>query len=140
MDDDPYGFCYQIEKDAAKEFDKSGLAALKRQIRARFEAASTAKPAAGKPLGHQPEYLHRRYGEVLRTLYLAQRNVAAYVALTTQAGLTAQDCHALATMLVTRRKPDEALAWVEREMALDRENPHGWTKAGYLLTKIHREC
>src|ERR1017187_7223992 len=80
MDDDPYGFCYQIEKDAAKEFDKAGLAAFERQIRARFEAASTAKRAPGTPAGHQPEYLRRRYGDALRTLYLAQKNVAAYVA------------------------------------------------------------
>jgi hypothetical protein len=139
IDDDPYGFCYEIEKDAAKEFDKTGLAAFERQIRARFEAASTAKPAPGKPLGHQPEYLRRRCSDVLRTLYLAQRNVAAYSALVTQTGLTTKDCHALATMLVTRRKPEEALAWAERGIALDRENPHGCTTAGYQLIRIHRE-
>ena len=139
MDDDPYGFCYQIEKDAVKAFDKAGLAGFERQIRARFEAASAYKPAPGKPLGQQPEYLRRRYSEVLRTLYLTRRDVAAYVALTTQTGLTAQDCHALATMLVTRRKPDEAFAWAERGIALDRENPHGCTKAGYELTRLHRE-
>jgi len=139
MDDDPYGFCYEIERDAAKAFDKAGLAAFERQMRARFEAAATAKPAPGKPLGHEPEYLRRRYGDVLRTLYLAQRNVAAYVALTTETGLTVKDCHAVTTMLVTRRKPDEALAWVERGIALDRENPHGITTAGFELTRIHRE-
>ena len=139
MDNDSYGFCYQIEKDASKEFDKAGLAAFERQIRVRFEAASTAKRAPGKPAGHQPEYLRRRYGDALRTLYLAQKNVAAYVALTAQTGLTAQDCPALATMLVTRRKLDEALAWAERGMALDRENPHGCTTAGFQLTRIHRE-
>jgi hypothetical protein len=27
MDDDPYGFCYHLKKDAAKVFDKAGLAA-----------------------------------------------------------------------------------------------------------------
>ena len=43
MDDDPYGFCYQIEKDAAKAFDKAGLAAFERQIQARFEAAATVR-------------------------------------------------------------------------------------------------
>ncbi len=138
-DDDPYGFCYQIEKDAAKAFDKAGLAAFERQIRARFEAARTAKPTPGTPLGHQPEYLRRRYSEALRALYLTRRDVPAYVALTTQTGLTAQDCHALATMLMTRRKLDEALAWAERGIALDQENPHGWTKAGYVLTQLHRE-
>jgi tetratricopeptide (TPR) repeat protein len=139
MDDDPYAFCYQIEKDAAKAFDKAGLAAFERQIRARFEAVAAAKPAPGKPLGHQPEYLRRRGSEILRTLYLAQGNLAAYVALTTQTGLTVQDCHSLATMLVTRRKPEEALAWAERGLALDQENPHGCTTAGFKLIGLHRE-
>jgi tetratricopeptide (TPR) repeat protein len=133
MDNDPYSFCYQIEGDAAKAFDKAGLAAFERRIRARFEAASTAKPEPGKRLGHEAEYVLRRNGEILRTLYLAQKDVAAYVALTTRTGLTAKDCHSLATMLVKRRKPEEALAWVERGIALD------GAKADYLLTDLHRE-
>ena len=139
MDNDNYGFFYQIETDAAKVFNKAGLAAFERKMRARFEAAATAKPAPGTPPGHEAEYRRRRSSEALRTLYLAQRNVAAYLALTDRTGLTAQDCHALATMLVARRKPEEALAWAERGIALDRENPHGITKAGFDLTRLHRE-
>ena len=139
MDDDPYALCYDIEKDASKAFDKAGLAAFERQIRTRFEAAATAKPAEGKAPGHESEYRRRRGSEILRTIYLAQRNLAAYIALTTQTGLTAKDCHALATILVTRRKPDEALVWAERGISLDRENPRGRTTAGYELTGLHRE-
>jgi hypothetical protein len=139
MDDDPYGFCYQIEKDAAKAFDKTGLAAFERQIQARFEVAATAKPAPGKALGHEPEYLLRHWSELLRTIYLAQKNLAAYIALTTRTGVTAGDCHAVATMLVARREPDEALVWVERGIAIDREHPNACTTAGYHLTGLHRE-
>ena len=40
MDDDPYAFCYGIEKDVAAAFDKAGLAAFEKLSRARFEAAS----------------------------------------------------------------------------------------------------
>jgi len=43
---------------------------------------------------------------VLRTLYVAQKNVAAYVALSEETGLTAQDCHVIATLLIGRRKPE----------------------------------
>ena len=100
MDDDPYTLCYDIEKDAAKAFDKAGLAAFERQIRARIEAAGTAKPARGKALGHAPEYLRRHYGWVLRTIYLARKNLADYIALANRTGITVQDCHAVATMLV----------------------------------------
>lgn len=137
MDDDPYAFCYQIEQDAAKSFGKAGLAAFERQVRTRFEAAAVAKPAAGKPL-HEIEYLRRRWGDVLRAIYLAQRNITAYVALTGETRLTARDCHALATMHVTRRKPDEALAWVGRGLEVCRENAREST-ASYDLTKLQRE-
>jgi len=131
MDDDPYAFCYEIEKDAVKVFDKAGLAAFEKRIRARFE--STAEPP-----GNQPEHLRRHWSEVLRTLYLAQRDIAAYVALAGETGITAQDCHAVAALLVTRRKPEEALAWVERGIDLDRKSPHGST-AGYDLARLQRE-
>lgn len=131
MDDDPYGFCHEIEKDAVKVFDKAGLAAFEKQIRARFEATA-------KPMGGQPEHLRRHWSEVLRTLYLAQRDVAAYVTLAGETVLTAQDCHAVATLLAGRRKPDEALAWVERGIDLDRKSPHEST-AGYDLAGLQRE-
>ena len=138
MDDDPYAFCYQIEKQAVKAFGRAGLAAFEKQVRTRFEAAAVAKPVPGKPLGDQPEYVRRHWSEVLRTIYLAQRNIPAYTALTAQTGLTAQDCHALATLCVTRRQPDVALAWVERGMQLSSETPYEST-ASYDLAKLQRE-
>jgi hypothetical protein len=33
MDDDPYAFCYQIEKDAAAALNRAGRAALEKQVR-----------------------------------------------------------------------------------------------------------
>ena len=41
MEDDPYGFCYRLEEDAAKAFSRAGLAAFVKQIQARFDAAAT---------------------------------------------------------------------------------------------------
>ena len=44
MEDDPYGFCYHLEKDAAKVMDKTGRTAFVKQIRARFDSAAKATP------------------------------------------------------------------------------------------------
>jgi hypothetical protein len=126
MDDDPYAFCYQIEKDVTKAFDKAGRIVFEKLARSRFEAA---------PI--QPEYNRRRWGTVLRAVYLAQRKVAAYEALAQETGLTAQDCLALATILVAG-KPSQALEWVERGIDLDRNTPHG-SAAGYDLARLQRE-
>ena len=126
MDDDPYAFCYQIEKDVTKAFDKAGRIVFEKLARSRFEAA---------PI--QPEYNRRRWGTVLRAVYLAQRKVAAYEALAQETGLTAQDCLALATIPVSG-KPSRALEWVERGIDLDRNTPHG-SAAGYDLARLQRE-
>jgi hypothetical protein len=126
MDDDPYAFCYQIEEDVAKAFNKGGLAAFEKLARTRLEAA------AG-----QPEYDRRRWGDVLRAVYLAQRNSIAYQALAETAGLTSRDCLALATILVSRQ-PDRALEWVVRGIDLDRQTAPG-SAAGYDLVRLQRE-
>lgn len=121
MDDDPYGFCWKIEKDAAAALDRDGRAALARQVRACFDAQTAS---AGDASGRGREYSRLRWGEVLRALHVAQNDIAAYVALAEETGLTAQDCHAVATMLAARRQPEEALSWVERGIDMEAKAPH----------------
>jgi hypothetical protein len=126
MDNDPYAFCYQIEKSVSEAFDEAGLAAFERLIRARFEAIPS-----------EERFDRRRWSDVLRAIYLAQRNPVAYEALAGQTGLDARDCLALATIFVSR-KPDLALAWVDRGIDLERTTPHG-SGAGYDLGRLRRE-
>ena len=126
MDDDPHAFCYQIEKEAAKAFNKAGRAAFEELVRARFNHARA-----------QPEYTRRRWSDVLRAIYLAQRNEAAYAALAEKTGLRPQDCVALASILVSS-KPERALEWVERGIDLDRRSAIPST-AAYDLARLQRE-
>jgi hypothetical protein len=39
MEDDPYGFFYDLDREAVKVLDKKGLDAFARRIRAKFESA-----------------------------------------------------------------------------------------------------
>jgi hypothetical protein len=126
MDNDPHAFCYQIEKEVARALDKAGLAAFERLIRVRFEATPS-----------EERYDRGRWGDVLRSIYLAQRNPAAYGALAEQIGLEPGDCLALATVFVTC-KPDLALTWADRGIELDRRTPHG-SAARYNLGRIQRD-
>jgi tetratricopeptide (TPR) repeat protein len=137
MEDDPYGFCYDLEKEAAKAFNRAGLAAFVKQVRERFDAAVTSTPRPGEPVGRTPDSARRRWGGILRTLYLRRKNVAPYLALAEEMGVTPEDCHALATMLAARRKAEEALTWVERGIALAKQAPHG-SMAGYDLSALKR--
>jgi hypothetical protein len=138
MENDPYGFAYTLERDAVKVMDKGGLAAFARQVRARFDATDTAEQASNRARRRDPAYARRRRGDVLRAIYVQQRDVRAYVALCEQTELSAQDCLAIATMLKTWRKPDEALTWVDRGLAVEKTHPHG-SMAGHALVTLKRE-
>ncbi len=133
MDDDPYGFTYGFEGDAVKVMNRESLAAFGRKAEARLEAESISSEAAASP-----PRASRRWAEVLRAVYAAQQSVAAYAALCERTELTAQDCVTLAAMLRKRRKPGEALAWVQRGLTLDKQQPHGST-AGHDLARMERE-
>src|ERR1035437_858715 len=101
-----------------------------------IRAADSARFAAIAS-GEQSGYAYRQWSDVLRAIYLAQRNMAAYVALAGQTGLTPQDRLALGTLIATC-KPNEALAWVDRGIAIDREG-HIRSTAAYDLDRLQRE-
>ena len=138
MDDDDYGFCHDLEKEAVKVFDKANLAAFMRLARAKFDAAATTRSKTGGSHTDRPEYVRRRWGDALRTLYATQKDVSAYVALAEETGLTAQDCHVIATLIAGRRKPEEALVWVDQGIDLDKKMRFG-SMAGFNLARLRRE-
>lgn len=131
---DLIGAWINIEKDFAQALDKPGLAEFERRIRVRFEAA--ARPEPGTPPGSH-DHPHRRCSEVPRTPYNARTNMAAYVARAEQAGITARDCSVLGGLLA-RRRPHEALAWVERGLALEWKTP-GFSTVGCELARLKRQ-
>ena len=63
MDVDDYGFCYQLEKKAAKAFDKAGLVAFVTQVRARFAAAKAGATPAGNGAGMASRPFRGYYSE-----------------------------------------------------------------------------
>ena len=113
MEDDPYGFCYRLEAEAAKAFGRKGLPAFEQEVRSRFEAAE------GR------DYPRRRWGEVLRAILAARRDVTAYVEICERTGFAPEDCLAIARLLESRGKRDEALAWLERGLEIDKKAGRG---------------
>jgi len=68
MEDDPYGFCHDLERGVVKVLDKKGLAAFIQQIRAKFESAPTQDDEEKR----FSCYERRRWGGVLKTLLAAR--------------------------------------------------------------------
>ncbi len=137
MEDDPYGFCHDLEKDAAQALDKAGAAAFVRQVRERFAAAAAAKPGPDPSSRRDRDYARRRWGAVLRTLYLERKNATAYLDLAEETGVSAEDCRALAKLLAARGKAEEALSWVERGLERSRKQMHA--TAALDLSRLKRD-
>lgn len=117
-DDDQYGFFYSAVPKVSAALDKVGAAALITEVRERFETAVSADddhPACRNDDG-------RRWSGVLAALYRGRKDVRAYVALAEQTGPTAKDCHAVATLLIAKRRREEALSWVERGIEIASED------------------
>lgn len=118
MEGDPYGFCHDLDREAVKVLDKKGLDAFARRIRSRFDSALTQDDKEKR----LPGYARRRWGGVLKTLLAGQRKVDDYIALCGQTELEAGDCKAIAKIYHSRRRFEDALAWVERGLEIARSD------------------
>jgi hypothetical protein len=131
MDDDPFSFWHDLEKDLAEVLDGAGLAALARQVRARLDALDGTQPS-------RRDYARRRYREILGARYAGQQDIGAYVALAEETGLTAQDCRAVVGMLMARADWEQALSWADRGIGIDAQDRYG-SFAGHELADLRRE-
>jgi hypothetical protein len=116
MEDDPYGFCHDLDREAVQVLDKEGLEAFARRIRIKFESALTKSDEEK----HFPGYARRRWGGALKTLLAGLRDVDGYIALCEQTELDPKDCRAIAEIYQSRRSPEDALAWIERGLQIAR--------------------
>jgi hypothetical protein len=131
MKNDDYGFCNQLGSDAVKVLDTVGMAAFEKLVSARFEAS------CGKQEQNTGNYIRDEWSQILRSIYAQQRSVERYLDLAVRTGLTQIDCETIAAMLQAKRKPNEALSWIER--GIEMENA-GSCKAGasFKLVEMRR--
>ena len=118
MEDDPYGFCHDLDREVVKVLDQKGLEAFVRRIRSKFESSLTQDEKQERFSG----YARRRWGGALKTLLAGQRDVDAYIALCEQTEFEVKDCKAIAEIYRSRRRPEDALSWVERGLEIARSD------------------
>jgi hypothetical protein len=136
MLEDPCAFFFQLERPAVPALSREGLDALEGQVNALLDKLATGS-AFVDPYGCKIEYQRRRCIEMLRLIYRAQGKVERYALLAEEMGLTAEDCHNLATMCVAQCKPEDALRWVERGLELDACDPCASMR--FDLTRLKRD-
>lgn len=116
-----------LEHNAVKVLDRKGLAA--------FERAARSMPMEGKA----EWYVRRRRAELLKAIYEKRKDVEAYrVLCEEEGGLSPKDCETLARMCLKRKKPDDALSWCERGLALAKDERSA-NRSAWGLPELHRE-
>ena len=83
IDDDPYGYCFHLDREAVEVLDKDGLEALGRLVRVKYEIEAKQRK---KEKDNFSGFGRRRWVRVLKTVLAAQGNIDAYVDLCRESG------------------------------------------------------
>ena len=125
MDDDPYGFCYWLDRSLVRALDERGLDAFARQVRERIDDSQDTT-----------SHRRNRWIEALKRVRAAQGDVEPYVALCEETETTAENCKVVADLLEGCGDAEGALAWVDRGLGLAAEDRGGM--AAYGLERLRR--
>jgi len=138
MENDDYGFCYDIEKEVAEVLKKAGFLLFRRHFQDRFEAAFA--PFESKDTRFIYDYPAAVYlsANTLKDIYVVKKDVKAYLALCEKVGITPKDCENIASLQKTKRHYEDALTWAEKGLKLEKEREWG-NQSSYELTGIRQE-
>jgi hypothetical protein len=97
IDDDPYGFCSQMDRKAVDVFDDRGLQVFEERIRSRFEEA-----LSGHEKSPKESYVVQSSGDVLKAICSRRGDLDGYLALCQHTGTTPADCETTAALCEQR--------------------------------------
>ena len=120
MDNDEYGFCYNIEQKLVKALDRQGLSLFETSIQSRFDkAVSSAKIKDSERIYDYP-YSVRRNAATLKVVYIAKKDIESYLSLCKKVGTTPRDCENIANIYKEKRRSRDALIWVDKGLELEK--------------------
>lgn len=138
MDNDDYGLCYEIEKDAVEVLHQEEIAVFQERIYARFEKAFSSQNEEGQETINDFSHEIRNNARILKVIYSAKRDVDAYLALCEKVGMTPKDCQVLADIYKGRRQWVKALDYVNQGLSLEKEK--SWpNESGFGLSDLKCE-
>ena len=125
MDNDEYGFCYNIEGDVVKALNKRSVRLFEAAFKARFEEAiTTASENKDKQISDYPREV-RKNVSILKVIYVESKDTDAYLALCEKTGTTPKDCETIANIYKVKHKYQDALSWVEKGLKLEENGKWG---------------
>lgn len=138
MENDDYGFCYDIEKKVARALNRPALRLFRQHFEDRFnEAFAPFDSEKPRFIYDYPADVYRS-ADKLKDIYVGERDVKAYVSLCERVGVTPKDCEHIASLYKAKRQYADALVWAEKGLKLQKARK--WpNQSSYALTAIRME-
>jgi len=138
MDNDDYGFCYEIERNVVKVLNKKSVRLFAAAIESRFEKAfSKVVPKKSQRVSDYPWEV-RKNVSILKVIYGELKNTDAYLTLCEKTGTSPKDCENVAIIFKMKRKYQEALRWVEQGLKLEKKGNWG-NQSSFGLTGLKQD-
>ena len=125
MDNDNYGFCYEIERDMVKVLNKESVTLFEAAIKSRFEKAFTTVDQKKRKRVFDYPWGVRKNVAILKVIYVESKDTDAYLALCEKTGITPKDCENIANLYKVKRKYQDALSWVKKGLRLEKKDNWG---------------
>ena len=138
MDNDDYGFCYEIERNVVKVLNKESVKLFEATIKYRYEKAfASVDERKCERISDYP-FEVRENISVLKIIYAESNDINAYLALCEKTGTTPRDCENIANLYKVKRQYQAALSWVEKGLKLEQKNRWG-NQSSFGLTGLQQE-
>ena len=138
LDNDDYGFCYEIEGKVAKTLNTRGLALFKAHFEQGLDRALTPFKATERQCIHDYPYEVRKPVAALKLISLARNDLRSYASVCEKFLPSPRDCENMAALCKVKRRLADALAWVER--GLQAEGGQRWgNESSHGLHALRRE-
>lgn len=135
---DNYGLCYDIEKEVAKVLAPEAYEAFVAHFRKTVDEGLAALPCQRPTAIFEYDNSIRLPAMSLKAIYEARGDTAPYADLCERMGFSPKDCEHLAEMEKAKRHWKQALAWVEKGLAL--EPTRNWhNEAAFALEHMKPE-
>jgi uncharacterized Zn finger protein len=138
MDNDDYGFCYEIERDMVKVLNKKSMSLFEAAIKSRFEKAFTTVDQKKRQGVFDYPWEVRKNVSTLKVIYVESKDTDAYLALCEKTGTTPKDCENIANIYKVKRKYQDVLSWVEKGLKLEKKGNWG-NQSSFGLTGLKQD-
>ncbi len=137
IDRDNCGFCHDIEGDVAKALDRRGLALFKAHFEQQLDTAFAQFKAGDPQCIHDYPWAVRWPVHALKAVYLARNDWRSYTSLCERFLVSPKDCANIAALCEAKKRPADALAWVERGLATEQDRNWG-NESSYELRGLRK--